>query len=55
MQAFTAEAIESDIRIAKDVVDELVHRWLFKLAPGSCLATEFRRAFDLLVQKVVDV
>lgn len=55
MQAFTALAVERDVRVAKDVVNETVHRWLAELASFARLAAERTRSLDLLGQEVSDI
>ena len=48
MQALSTLALQSNVSVTEDIVDELVHRWLFELAPSTGLAAERRRALDLL-------
>ena len=48
MQTFAALARKGDISIAKNVVDELVHRRLLKLTPCTRLAAEGGRTLDFL-------
>lgn len=55
MQTFTTFAIECDIGIAEYVVDELIHRRLFKSAPFAGSTSEGRWAFDLFRQEVADI
>jgi hypothetical protein len=54
VQALSPGAVQSDIRVRKDITDEVVHCRLFKLA-FIVLATECRRSLDLFLQEIVNV
>ena len=53
--ALSAVTLERDERVAKDVVDELVHRRLFEARRLARLGRELARSFDLLGEEVGDV
>ena len=54
-EALSRLAVERDVRVAKDVVDELVHGGLFKLARLARAHRELARALDLFSEEVRDV
>jgi len=55
MQAFATLTDQRNVFVTKDVIDQLIHRWLFKLATGTSLAAESGRPLDLLVQKFPNI
>jgi len=55
METFTTVAIEGNGGITKDIIDEVVHSRFGELASFSTNARETSRAFDLLVEELVDV
>jgi hypothetical protein len=55
MQAFSTCALESDVCIAKDIVDQIIHSGLLKPASSSSFTAEGRRPTDLFCQEVTDV
>ena len=55
MQALATFTSQRDIFVAEDVIDQIVHRWLFKLASGARRATESGRPLDFLLQKVSNI
>ena len=52
METFTIVACKSDILVAENIVDEIVHGGLFELAAIIRLATEFCGSLDFLDQEV---
>ena len=54
MQTFASKAVECNVGITKDIIDEGIHSRLFKLA-CVIFATEGSGTFDFLFQKVVDI
>ena len=55
MHALSARARKRDVVVAKDVVDELVHRGLLKLAAFTRSRAELGRSSDLLGKEVRNV
>lgn len=55
MKTFTTFAGKSDITVAEDVVDELVHRRLLEPASGVRPAAEGGGALDFLGQEVTNI
>lgn len=55
MQTFTAFAFESNMSIAKHVVDQVIHRWLLELAALTSLAREIGWPLDFFSKKVANI
>jgi hypothetical protein len=55
VQTFTTFAGKSDITIAEDIIDELIHRGLLEFASGVRSAAESGGALDFLGQEVADI
>lgn len=53
--ALSAVALESDVGVAENVVDELIHRRLFEFGRLARLGCEFAGSLDLLGEEVRDV
>lgn len=53
--ALSTVALESDIGVAENVVDELIHRRLFEFGRLARLGCEFAGSLDLLGEEVRDV
>jgi hypothetical protein len=41
--------------VPEDVIDQLIHCWLFKLASGASLAAKTGRSLYFLLQKIPDI
>jgi hypothetical protein len=55
MQAFSAIALEGDVCIAEDVINETIHSRFLKLASITRLAAKSRRSTDFFCQEVADI
>jgi hypothetical protein len=55
MQALATFTRQRNKLVPEDVIDQLVHSWLFKLASGASLAAESGRSLYFLRQEVPNV
>lgn len=55
MQALATLTRQRDEFVPEDVIDQLIHGWLFKLASSATLAAESGRSLYLLLQKVPNI
>lgn len=55
MQTLTTFARQRNVFIPEDVIDQLIHSWLFKLASGTRLAAESSGSLYFLIQEIPNV
>jgi hypothetical protein len=55
VQALATFANQRNVVVPKDVIDQLIHCWFFKLASGATFAAESGRSLYFLLQKVPDI
>jgi len=55
MQALATFTRQRDIFVPEDVIDQLIHSWLFELAPGASLAAESGGSLYFLLQEIPNV
>jgi hypothetical protein len=55
MQALATFTNQRNVFVPKDVVDQLIHCWLFKLASVARFTAETGRSLYFLLQEVPDV
>ncbi len=55
VQALATFTRQRNVFVPKDVVDQLIHGWLFKLASGVTFAAERGGSLYFLLQKIPDV
>lgn len=56
MHAFTSIASQGDVGVSKDIIDKVVHSWLFELAILPIRgAREFAWTFDFFRQEIANV
>jgi hypothetical protein len=55
MHALATFTRQRNVFVPEDVIDQLVHSWLFKLAPGASLTAESCGSLYFLRQEIPDV
>jgi hypothetical protein len=55
MQALATFTRQRNVFVPEDVIDQLIHSWLFKLASGASLAAERGGSLYFLLQEIPNV